>query len=326
MEQRERYESLYTATTQHLLVRDFDSAGSCVLDLLSSRPEEAIEREVEKLTDEWEERLKRWTRSSEDAIKAYKLYAFVIGSKHGEGLEAVNRSSSSTFDSTRTGSFNLKNVFDEVISAYSTESSPPGRRTNPSDNTPELHPSILQTILLSLLKLSTSYPYAYSDSLSAEAREGHPLAIARGFVERWLAGLEEDCVKALSFPKKFLTRFKASNAMARSYDHNHRASNNNNNDPDGRNNTSSESISTSTSTSTSTESEEWTYYTLSLRLSGMNKSYRSLLKTYVLEILPRFGDWELSREMILQGLFPRAEEQEVSPHPGFCDTYPVHRD
>ena len=300
MEQRERYESLYHATTQYLLVRDFKSAEDSVLSLLDSRPRDELEQKLIKYTDRFEPRLKRWARSSEDMIKAYKLYAFVLTSRHAERLESVQTGSSGA-------SRDLKQVFDNVISTYETESAVPGGGPDNGNSDPrlvDLHPSILQTILLSLLKLNTSYPVPYSESLPSTARSEHPLFIARTFIERWLAGLEEETIKTLSFPKKFIARCKASTSSG------------SNGSVRGSGVPSREVLTEVLSNNTNTDGhdsadDDWAWYAISERLGGMNKSYRAVLRTYVLEILPRFGDWDLSRDMILAGLFPRAEEQEV---------------
>lgn len=311
MEQRERYEALYHATTQYLLLRDFRNAEDAVLTLLNSRPRDVdadgLEQKLVRCTEPFEERLKRWTRSSEDMIKAYKLYAFVLTSKHTERLEVSGLGSGAA-----AGKENLEDVFEGVIATYKKESDIVDRSAQTAKSKSEsgsqvihLHPSILQTILLSLLKLNSTYPIPYSESLSSSQRSKHPLHIARTFVERWLAGLEEETIKTLSFPKKFIGRCKSrtstdiqsrsSPSEAPSVSSFSSSSNDNDNDND---------------------NDDWAWYAISERLGGMNKAYRSVLRTYVLDILPRFGDWELSREMILAGLFPKAEEQEVSPVQG----------
>lgn len=309
MEQRERYEALYHATTQYLLLRDFRNAEDAVLTLLNSRPRDVdangLEQKLVRCTEPFEERLKRWTRSSEDMIKAYKLYAFVLTSKHTERLEVSGPGSG-----TAAGKENLEDVFEGVIATYKKESDILDRpavtaRSESGSQVIHLHPSILQTILLSLLKLNSTYPIPYSESLSSSQRSEHPLHIARTFVERWLAGLEEETIKTLSFPKKFIGRCKSRTST----DIQSRPS-------------PSEAPSASSSSSSSNDNDnendndDWAWYAISERLGGMNKAYRSVLRTYVLDILPRFGDWELSREMILAGLFPKAEEQEVSPVQG----------
>jgi hypothetical protein len=309
MEQRERYEALYHATTQYLLLRDFRNAEDAVLTLLNSRPRDVdangLEQKLIRCTEPFEERLKRWTRSSEDMIKAYKLYAFVLTSKHTERLEVSGPGSGTT-----AGKENLEDVFEGVIATYKEESDILDRpaataKSESGSRVIHLHPSILQTILLSLLKLNSTYPTPYSESLSSSQRSEHPLHIARTFVERWLAGLEEETIKTLSLPKKFIGRCKSRTST----DIQSRSS-------------SSEAPSASSSSLSSNDNEnendndDWVWYAISERLGGMNKAYRSVLRTYVLDILPRFGDWELSREMILAGLFPKAEEQEVSRLPG----------
>lgn len=312
MEQRERYEALYHATTQYLLLRDFRNAEDAVLTLLDSRPRDVeadgLEKKLVRCTEVFEERLKRWTRSSEDMIKAYKLYAFVLTSKHTERLEVSGSGSGS---GSAAGKEKLEDVYEGVIATYKKESDILDRpavtaRSDSGSQVIHLHPSILQTILLSLLKLNSTYPIPYSESLSSSQRSEHPLHIARSFVERWLAGLEEETIKTLSFPKKFIGRCRSrasADVLSRS--------------------SSSEAPSTSSSSSSATDdnvndndNDDWAWYAISERLGGMNKAYRSVLRTYVLDILPRFGDWELSREMILAGLFPKAEEQEVSPVQG----------
>jgi len=208
------------------------------------------------------------------------------------------------------GKENLEDVFEGVIATYKKESDIVDRfaKTAKSESgfqVIHLHPSILQTILLSLLKLNSTYSIPYSESLSSSQRSEHPLHIARTFVERWLAGLEEETIKTLSFPKKFIGRCKSRTST----DIQSRPS-------------PSEAPSASSSSSSSNDNDnendndDWAWYAISERLGGMNKAYRSVLRTYVLDILPRFGDWELSREMILAGLFPKAEEQEVSPDQG----------
>jgi len=285
MEQRERYESLYHATTQHLLVRDFQAAEESVLSLLKSRPRDNLEDDLLRYTDSFEDRLKGWTRSSEDAIKAYKLYAFVLTSKYTERLE-------STSASAQVAPGRLKSVFDEVVKTYDQDSD--GGQL--SSSTPEtrllrLHPSILQTVLLSLLKINSTYPCPYSESLPTQQRIDHPLHIARTTIERWLAELEEETIKSLSFPKRFITREK------------------------NRHKGKCPSIqvpNSSTNEGAKRVEDDWAWYTISERLGSMNKSYRAVLRTYVLEVLPRFEDWDLARDMILAGLFPRVEEQEVS--------------
>lgn len=309
MEQRERYEALYHATTQYLLLRDFQNAEDAVLTLLNSRPRDVdaygLEQKLVRCTEPFEERLKRWTRSSEDMIKAYKLYAFVLTSKHTERLEVSGPGSGAA-----AGKENLEDVFEGVIATYKKESdiveqSAKTAKSESGFQVIDLHPSILQTILLSLLKLNSTYPIPYSESLSSSQRSEHPLHIARTFVERWLAGLEEETIKTLSFPKKFIGRCKSRTST----DIQSRPS-------------PSEAPSASSSSSSSNDNDnendndDWAWYAISERLGGMNKAYRSVLRTYVLDILPRFGDWELSREMILAGLFPKAEEQEVSPVQG----------
>lgn len=305
MEQRERYEALYHATTQYLLLRDFRNAEDAVLTLLNSRPRDVeadgLEQKLVRCTEVFEERLKRWTRSSEDMIKAYKLYAFVLTSKHTERLEVSGSGSGAA-----AGNENLEDVFEGVIATYKKESDildrPAGTaRTESGSQVIHLHPSILQTILLSLLKLNSTYPIPYSESLSSSQRSEHPLHIARTFVERWLAALEEETIKTLSFPKKFIGRCKSRTSA----DIKSRSS------PSEAPSTSSSSSSATDDNDNDTDNDEWAWYAISERLGGMNKAYRSVLRTYVLDILPRFGDWELSREMILAGLFPKAEEQEV---------------
>jgi hypothetical protein len=283
MEQRERYESLYHATTQHLLVRDFQAAEESVLSLLESRPRDDLEDDVSRYTDSFEDRLKVWTRSSE----AYKLYAFVLTSKYTEGLE-------STSNSAQSANGQLKSVFDRVIDTYYQDSHT-GQINSPTSETRllHLHPSILQTILLSLLKINSTYPYPYSESLPTLRRTDHPLHIARTMIERWLAELEEGAIKTLSFPKKFITRQKSKHKDAT---------------------TSASTGSSGPSRVAKRTDDDWAWYAISERLGAMNKSYRVVLKTYVLEILPRFEDWDLARDMILAGLFPRVEEQEVSDH------------
>ena len=287
MEQRERYESLYHATTQHLLVRDFQAAEDSVLLLLKSRPTDDLEDDLSRYIDPFEERLKGWTRSSEETIKAYKLYAFVLTSKYTEGLE-------STSAQAQVVSGRLKSVFDEVLKTYYQDS-----HTGQLDlSTPEtrllhLHPSILQTVLLSLLKINSTCPYSYSESLPTQRRTDHPLHVARITIERWLAELEEETIKTLSFPKRFITREK----------NRHKGSS-----------PSTQMSSSSANDGFKRTEDDWAWYAISERLGSMNKSYRAVLRTYVLEVLPRFEDWDLARDMILAGLFPRVEEQEVSNH------------
>jgi hypothetical protein len=302
MEQRERYEALYHATTQHLLVRDFQAAEESVLSLLNSRPRDndgEVEKQLVGYTETFEDRLRTWTRSSDETIQAYKLFAFVSTSKYTEGLEV----GSAVVPPDTSG---LKNVFDQVVENYHTDavqtvsSSSTSAGSTPETRLVHLHPSILQTILLSLLKINSTWPSPYSEGLSTRERTDHPLYIARMMVERWLAGLEEETIKSLSFPKKFISREKnrqreriqgnTRNGLAESF--HSEAGNPQRPDND--------------------EDHDWAWYVISGRMVDMNKSYRAVLRTYVLEILPRFGDWELAREMILAGLFPRVEEQEVS--------------
>jgi hypothetical protein len=285
MEQRERYESLYHATTQHLLVRNFQAAEESVLSLLKSRPRDDLEDQLSRYTDSFEDRLRGWTRPSEETIKAYKLYAFVLTSKYTEGLE-------STSTPTPVASYRLKSVFDEVIETYYQDSNQ-GQLSSSTAETRllHLHPSILQTILLSLLKINSTHPCPYSESLPTQRRIEHPLHIARTTIERWLAELEEETIKTLSFPKRFITREK--------------------NRYQGKLPSTQTPIS-STNDGAKRQEDDWAWYAISERLGSMNKSYRAVLRTYVLEVLPRFEDWDLARDMILAGLFPRVEEQEVS--------------
>jgi hypothetical protein len=269
MEERERYERLYHSTTQHLLTRDFQAAESTVLSLLSTStvPEDRITHHVHGLP----RTIQGWLKMSEERIKAYKLWVFVLVSKYTESIAS---------NGEETGHSN--GLFSKITETYQKEHL---EDTQAGSNSP-IHPSILHTILLSLLKIHSSSPKPYSDSLPAQTRQAHPLFMARQEVEKWLTGLEEDTIDRLSNPRKHKP---------------HHAVNGNG--------------SAASSSGKKGMEDDWV---LVQGLTALSKGYKHLLKTYVLEILPRFEDWELSREMILGGLFPKAEEQEVS-HSSFLE-------
>lgn len=203
---------------------------------------------------------------SEERTKAYKLWVFVLVSKYTESIAS---------NGEETGHSN--GSFSKITETYQKEHSDP---TQAGPSSP-IHPSILHTILLSLLKIHSSSPTPYSDSLPAQTRQAHPLFMARQEVEKWLTGLEEDTIDRLSNPRRHKP---------------HHSVNGN-----GNGNVAS-------SSGKKGIEDDWV---LVQGLTALSKGYKHVLKTYVLEILPRFEDWELSREMILGGLFPKAEEQEV---------------
>lgn len=281
MEQRERFERLYHTTTQHLLVRDFTAAKQSVLALLdSSLPDTTTQAKPTEDDDEQasftaclstlpSSRVQAWAQVPDDRIKAYKLYTFVLASKYEAGLAAHP-------DRPRPP----QSLLDQVLEAYrrsNSDHSEHGSRHSDNDDTCAiLHPAVLQTVLLSLLKINSIYPTAYSDALPPSIRKSHPLSLARQAVEVWLTGLDESTVQLLSRPRRTIRQVMSQD-----------------------------------STHIPKRSTEYAWQALTTTLTtSLAKSYRAILKVYVLEVLPRYEDWETSRDMIIGGLFPRVDEQE----------------
>lgn len=283
MEQRERYEQLYHATTQYLLVRDFDAAEETVLSLLQARPPSEIKDDSLLYSSQrkWtgiSNRLVSWIQVEEDRVKAYKLYTFVLASKWTGWLE----SNPSERDQEQT----LQALFRKVVETFDQDLEVSSSQNGSSSSSPislgqsknsHLHPSILQTILLSLLKINLSQPIP-----STAAHPSYPLILARDFFEIWLEGLSENDLDTISLRRVPSTT--ASNNLVsprRHSSHSHRHA-----------------------------SGHDTIQKCPPELAALNKNYRALLKIYILDILPRFEEWDLSREMILGGMIHRAEEQE----------------
>lgn len=295
------YHHFYTTSTSNLLLRNFPAAYDNAQSLLLLCSKSSLQSD--ELQTVWE----RWASVREEQIKAVKLNITVLTSIYIDAITNIGRPSLNQAGKAENYSVVLSELLSRLIKGSlnkekvgslvnhlvtSTTSSlnpstPSASSISQSPHLSALSPPLLETLLLSLLKLSSSLPSTIASrkpkSSSSKTLEADFLERGRTLFEDWLAQIQSDLsdedLDALYHPRRHHE---------------------------------SESLSSSTASHPSSSASSHPVSSPSPTATVLSKAYKSSLRLYVLEFLPRLGEWELAREIVCGGLVRGAGEKEVS--------------
>jgi hypothetical protein len=334
---------LYAATSKHLLLRQYPSAISTahalLNDLRSRHP--FIYNRPERSSASTPALLLQWESYPYSTIQALKLLCTVYVSAWSSGVTA-----SEVLKKTRTAGKKQDGTSDAKLDALA-KSLPPNSSApdailettlgiclqtltatqpahlghnknagNPENTAPRvlaLPPSLLLTFLLACLKISSSDTSGRSPAPQSSSRdEESAIPFARKLFEDWLAILPDEALYALAQARPMRTPRKSASARTAPQAPLETSVSSVASGASSINNGNQSSASPSSSmVLVDTPSEDDQDRSLLLQFK---KDYLRLIEVYVLEVLPRQGDWDIASDFIIGDFVMGAKRREVSLH------------